>query len=359
MMHGLECYHRSDEDMRNVAYHPPFFKLSLGPMAFDPESNKLKGMPLQELRVNDMPPLNLGRKKPITCTTDDSESVIFYCGGDSFVEGDRFEEASSNSGWVSDDHVDLSDSTTTAFFDTRTRIWRMAPAMPFARSGGAAVRVCQRVYVVGGLNSNELRITEADLNHNSPSKFVLVFDLDEERWVHDHGIQKYTGRYDKCDAACSAKNGVDIIIVSGHFVFTLNTISGEWRGLPTLPMRVGAVFVLHLVRDPSLPHPFLVAFAKSSWATLILDSSREMIYDDDNDEEEEDDEEVQEWKWEMEPDLSNYNLKVARFSRDKVKIFSGNSWAWVDSDDVDKRLFALGFLTRGLLTSSLTEYSAR
>lgn len=236
--------------------------------------------------------------------------------------------------------------------------WHPQCRLREARSGGAAVRVCQRVYVVGGLNSNELRITVADLNHNSRSKFVLVFDLDEERWVHDHGIQKYTGTYDKCDAACSAKNDVDIIIVSGHFVYTLNTISGEWRGLPTLPMRVGAVFALHLVRDPSLPHPFLVAFGKSSWATLILDSSRKMINDDDNDEEE-DDEEVQEWKWEMEPDLSNYNLKVARFSRDKVKIFSGNSWAWVDSDDVDKRFFALGFSTRGLLTSSLTEYSVR
>ncbi|KAL7516678.1 hypothetical protein ACHAWX_001665 [Stephanocyclus meneghinianus] len=319
LMYSLECYQRDHPD--SVLYHPPFLKLSLGPMAFDKHTMKLKGQPLQEVEVNNSPPPNLGRIKPFVCAANDSGSAIFYCGGESFVEGNHDEA------WLSRRHLNHAYTVTSGLFDTKTGLWRQLPRMPEPRSGGIACRIGRRVFVFGGCEP-VINMFGVNLYASSSSDFVLVFDLDEERWILDHGIEDFQGD-DECQAAV-AVDTENAVVIRRRTVLSLNTKTGEWTRLPHLPMQVGAIIACHVIKHPSIPGPTLVAIGRKSWAKLFLSTTREEV--------------GQETRWVIEPDLCGFDLKVMRFHRNTFQVFSGNSWAWMESDDITRTTYYGGSL---------------
>eukprot|EP00804_Cyclotella_cryptica_P016913 CCRYP_001866-RA/>CCRYP_001866-RA protein AED:0.00 eAED:0.00 QI:0/-1/0/1/-1/1/1/21/456 len=314
LMYNLQCFQEERPEL--VLYHPPFLKVSLGPMAFDKDSMKLKGLPLQEIHVNNVPPLNLGRTKPFVCTANDAGNVLFYCGGESFVEGFHGEH------WLSPMHLNHAATTTTGIFDTMTGLWRQLPSMPEPRSGGVACRIGRRVYIFGGMGTM-LYIMEATLSNRPASEFMLVFDLDEECWIPNPGIDDCRGGYDENE--CQAAVAVDsetAIIIRRQQVLALNTTQREWTQLTPLPMRVGTVIACEIIRHPTLTGPTLIVVGKKSWAKLVLPISIGRG--------------VHGTWWEVEPDLRGFGLKVMRFHKNTVQVFSGNTWEWMESDDITR-----------------------
>ncbi|KAL3804035.1 hypothetical protein HJC23_006426 [Cyclotella cryptica] len=322
LIYSLQCFQPERPEL--VLYHPPFLKLSLGPMTFDKGKMKLKGQPLEEIRVNNFPPLNLGRTKPFVCETNDSGSEIFYCGGESFVEGYHDET------WLSPIHVNHAYSATSGLFDTKTGLWRELPPMPEPRSGGVACRIGRRVLIFGGIKPL-MHMFGVNLHVRPASDFVFVFDLDEERWITDHGFEDFQGGNDEHE--CQAAVAVDtdkVVIIRRQQVLLLNTKSKEWNQLPHLPMRVGAVIACHTVTYTGLLGAALIAVGKRSWAKLVI------LYDGGGN--------VEGTQWELEPDLRALGLKMMRFHRNTVQVFSGNSWEWMASDDITRHSFYEGHL---------------
>jgi hypothetical protein len=181
-------------------------------MSFDKRSMRLKGQPLHEMQVTGMPPFNLGRMKPCACDADDSGCVIFYCGGDTFVEGAQLHPWQ----WVSEQLEDDDVSTTAGLFDVRTGIWRQLPSMPSARSGGVAVRIGHKVYVIGG-TSPVVDIYGVQLhNGDAALDFVQVFDLDTEEWTRNPHLmmERFPGYIPQVPAAAAFGN--DIVVISRH-----------------------------------------------------------------------------------------------------------------------------------------------
>ncbi|KAL3799929.1 hypothetical protein HJC23_007402 [Cyclotella cryptica] len=320
LMYSLECYHPRHPD--SVLYHPPFLKLSLGPMTFDKHTMKLKGQPLQEVEVNNSPPPNLGRMKPFVCAANDSGSAIFYCGGESFVDGNHDET------WLSPIHLSHAYTATSGLFDTSTGLWRQLPPMPEPRSGGVACRIGRRVFVFGGFEP-VINLFGVNVYDRPSSDFVLVFDLDDEQWILDHGIEDYQGGYDEFQAAVAVDTET-AVIMRRRQVLSLNIKRSKWTRLPDLPMRVGAIIACHIIEHPTLIGPTLVAVGKNSWATLLLSTPRE--------------EEAKDSRWEIEPDLCGFGLKVMRFHKNTFQVFSGSSWTWMESDDITRTSYYGGRL---------------
>lgn len=341
LMHSFECNQIQGEEevvvRRDIMlYHPPLLKLSLGPMSFDKDSLTLKGQPLQEIQVNDVP-LNLGRFKAFACDADDAGSVVFYCGGELFVEGAHGHAWS----WVSEGHRRLDCSLTTGLFYPRTGTWKSLPPMPEARSGGMAVRIGCKVYVFGGIQHlHYMNPFGIGLFEMSLHPFVLVFDLEEEHWIYNNGIAPFPGPHDECHGAVAWGTGIFVFV--RFQVFFLDTTSGLWSEMPNLPMKVGAVHGYRIVTHLISREPTLVVFGKKSWAQLVLKQGHE---------------------WEREPDLRGHHaLRLVRFHKNKVQIFSGNNWTLMESQDVTAPEFYGGRIAYGFvlpMASCLVEYSQK
>ena len=310
LMHSFECSDRRPGSDR-ILFLPPLLKLSLGQVTYDKESGKLIGQPLQEVQIDGLPSLGLGRTKPFTCETDEP-GVIFYCGGEQY-----FNEMRDNVwSWISREHLISGHSTTTALFDTKKGTWRTLPSMPEGQSGGAATRIGKRIYTFSGRQPIG-RLYPGGRN----TKFVMVFDLEQEQWIDDPGIEPFPGgRYgDECDQVTSF--GTDIVIVCGQEVFRLNTCSGQWTEMPRLPMKVGDIQTCRIVKHLSLNVPMLIVFGKKTWAQITLSSVRPTeFYGQDR-------------LWDITPDLRGYDLKVARLHKGEIHLFSGDSWTLVKSQN--------------------------
>ena len=332
LMHSFECGDRRRPDSDRILFHPPFLKLSLGQVAFDEESGKLVGQPLQEVQINGLPPVGLGRTKPFTCETDEP-GVIFYCGGKRY-----FNETRDNVwSWISEEHLIHDCSTTTALFDTKTGTWRTLPSMPEARSCGKATRIGKRVYIFStprpfadtwgvGLHAGE----------RNDSKFVMVFDLEQEQWIDDSSIEPFPGgRFgDECDQVTSF--GADIVIVCKHEVFRLNTNTGQWTKMPKLPMKVGVIQSCRIVKHLSLNEPMFIAFGKKTWAQIALSSVRPTEFYG------------QDQLWDITPDLRGYDLKVVRLHKGAIQLFSGNEWTMMKSQSNTRFYGGIAILSSAL-----------
>lgn len=298
LMHSLECYQNSRPDF--VLYHPPFLQVDLGSLAFDGGRMKLVGQPLKEVQVNSSQPRNLGRREPFVCTIDDDRSLIFYCGGRSFVEVDRDDPWT----WLSRAHVVTSQlSMACGVFNTKTGLWKALQDMPDSRAGGAACRIGKHVLLFGGIDQESIETI-----HRTPH-FVLVFDLDEERWVGDHGIKSFPGAHpQECQAAVAS--GDNVVIISRRQVFTLSS-SGMWTQFPSIPVLVGSVICCHII-ECYQQRPRLLAVGKNSWATLAVSREEEVI---------------PRGEWVMSPDVRDFGLpRISLFYGNSLRVFSGYSW---------------------------------
>ena len=342
LMHSFECTDRLP-DSNLVVFHPPFLKLSLGSMAFDKESMKLIGQPLQEVQINGLPPHGLGRSKPFTCETDEP-GVIFYCGGKYHMDTSSEDVWS----WISRDHLVHDFSTTTALFDTKTGTWRTLPRMPEGRSGGMATRVGKRVYIFSGAEPTwDVFGVGLHANERTP-EFVMVFDLEQEQWITSHGIDSFPGGqfhqgYGECHGVTSF--GADIIVVSKREVFRLNTNNGQWAELPPLPMKVGVIQTCRVVIHHSTGVPMFIAFGKKTWAQIALTTERT----------------TERWgqdrQWDITPDLRDYDLKVVRLHKDAIQLFSGNSWELMKSQNNAHTIFYGGYISSNSSTLSVVGHS--
>ena len=337
LMYSFECYQRLHPEF--VLYHPPVLKLSLGPTSFDIATNKLIGRPLEEVQINTLPPQNLGRIEPFVCVIQ--KSLIFYCGGISFVEG----EHTIPWRWMSPMHRNSGYSTTCALLDINAGIWRSIQQLPEPRAGGAACRIGHRVFVFGGIKP-DLRESERSfetLIFNRPP-FAFVYDLHEERWVGNHSIQNFPGIHQECHAAISI--GPDAgIIVSRQQIFALNVTNGVWTRLPNIPVDVGRVICCRVIDSENRDDKILVVIGRNSWATLALSSSRGDVS-------------CGEQQWRMSPDLCDSGLpNVALFYGNSVRVFSGKSWTAMESDLLSRTLLYNGFIRGESNSVDFVEYS--
>ena len=337
LMYSFECYQHPHHEFS--LYHPPILQLSLGPMAFDVATNKMRGRPLEEVQINSLPPQNLGRREPFVCAID--KSLVFYCGGKSYVEG----EHTAPWLWMSPMHWNSDYSTTCALLDINAGMWRRLQQMPEPRAGGAACRIGHRVFVFGGIKP-DLRDSERSFEtiiFNRPP-FAFVFDLHEERWVGDHGIQNFPGIHQECHAAISI--GPDAgIIVSRQQVFALNITDGVWSRLPNIPVHVGRVVCCRVIGNSKQKSQRLVVIGRNSWALLAISSIRGEVSS-------------KEQQWRMSPDLCGSGLpNVALFCGDSVRVFSGNSWTSMECDIFSRTLFYNGFIRGDSNFVDFVEYS--
>jgi hypothetical protein len=325
MMFSFECYQVLRPDF--VLYHPPFLQVSLGPLAFDSCKKRLTGQPLSEVQINNAPPQNLGRREPFVCVADDDRSQIFYCGGKSFVYG----QSDQPWLWISPMHKSNDCSTTCGLFCTKTGMWRELEEMPEPRAGGAACKVGERIFVFGGIKQElswfEQQPLETMLIDRPP--FTLVFDLNEERWTSNHCISN-PGK--ECGMPCAAvamdESNV-VVVLRNQEVLSLNLMDGKWFQLPNLPVLVGPVLCCHVIEREGLKN--LLAVGKNSWATICLSTSWEGV--------------CSRGEWIMSPDLRGLGLPhVLLFYGNSVRVFSGNSWTWVDCVKFSTTMLYNGFI---------------
>lgn len=86
----------------------------------------------------------------------------------------------------------------------------------------------------------------------------------------------------------------------------------------------------------------LTSFPEKSWAQLVLNQGHE---------------------WELEPDLRGHHaLRLVRFHKNKVQIFSGNNWTLMESLNITEPEFYGGRIAYGFvlpMASCLVEYSQK
>ena len=225
--------------------------------------------------------------------------------------------------------------------------------MPEGRSGGSAAsaRVGKRIYIFGGAEpifdtfGVEIYANERTL------QFVFVFDLELEQWITltRHGIDPFPGGHqDYGEGHGAVLFGTNIIVVSRHRVYRLDTDTGRWTAMPPLPLKVGVILTCRVVTHHVLKIPFLVAFGKKTWAQIACSSSRRG------------DSAGQYYQlWDITPDLSEYGLKVVRMYRGGIQLFSGNSWDIMESRDIARNTFYDGQISVLFKTLTIVGHSQR